>query len=484
MNAPGRLLANPELIRYIILGVIPDMKKKRLFEDKCDIAFLLILLGVFGYFALFRDVVWCGDSFQYENQFPMREPVYSLILQVLQVTAGDYYRFALGIVQNALAIICIYWTYKRISKIFEFGLWARTGTFAVLIAPHVLTPLASKTHLILTNTVMTEGITISVYYVWFTVLIGMLCDYYSPGKQYIGAMVKDVILALILSMTRGQMILCPAVWLIVVIYKQCMDKEVSTKIKICRSFLVIIILGILVLFRGGATRLYNKLESGYAVTTVSSSPMLLANIAYVSDVTDADFIEDEELREAYREIVTGLKENELTYESAPGGVIDKARFHEAGHEIINFEYIDPAMRKVIMSRYGIDESNYIELMIREDELCAEASKQLFRHVLGRYLRNYMIIAALGFVRSIAVERSIIPIVALLMYVAAIVFSIRLLTGNRNNRSAEMMIFTLIVICGTVLGTSIVIQCITRYMIYNFPFFYISAIAMIDGAGKT
>lgn len=457
--------------------MIKVMKKNRLIEDKLDIAMLIILIILiilFGFFAFFCEVSWCGDSYQYENQFPMREPVYSLILQFLKFLAGDAYMRILGVFQNLLACICIYWTYKKLSDVWKFGILARAATMVCLLAPHIVTPLASKTHLIITNTVMTEGITLSLYYIWFVYSVRLIVGQPVIEKKT-SYMIRMTLLALILAMTRGQLILCVLMSFVLYIATALIDKEENNKIK--KSIVYVLLFMVVMLSKTQLTKWYNLIESGNYVNTISSKPMLLANIAYVCDEPDAKYIKDEDLRQAFTGVIRLINDNSISYEDAEGGIISKARFHEAGHETINFDIIDPEIRKVIYARYGIDESEFFKLMISEDELCGTIAKQLLPHVTGKYFRNYIIISALGFVRSIAVEKSILPVYALLMYLFAIALTIILLRKDKTNRQAWCMVFTLIMICGNVLGTALVIQCITRYMIYNLPFFYIIGLSM-------
>ena len=115
-----------------------DNTKKRLFDHKFDIVAFILIAGIFIYFMIFNEVVDCGDSFQYANQLPMREPVYSLLIQLFQTVSGEAYRIPLGIFQNILAIICIYWTYRRISRIYDFRSLFRIATLALLLAPHII----------------------------------------------------------------------------------------------------------------------------------------------------------------------------------------------------------------------------------------------------------------------------------------------------------------------------------------------------------
>ncbi|MCR5798948.1 MAG: hypothetical protein K6G69_02640 [Lachnospiraceae bacterium] len=462
------------------------MRLKNSFKDKLDIVIAVIIIALFGFFMFGFEVVVCGDSFQYEHQMPMREPVYSLLLQFLQLIKGEEYTILLGPLQNILAMICVYFSYRRLYELFGFKVLFRIATALLLLVPHIITPLFSKTHIIITNNVMTEGITISIYYVWFTLLLCILRDFHKDRKTYTKAVVADLILALILAMTRGQMLVCLVVLLIVMCFKTWSTQTeeiktdragISVKTGLIRTSFYILTFFLIIGIKTQLTKWYNLAESGCYVNTVSSKPMLLANIAYVCDEGDARYIKDPKLREAFTEIMRGIKFSNIGFDSAKGGIIDKAKFHESNHEIINFEHIDPALRPVIMSKYGITEARYNELMIREDELCGEMAKDLLPHVFGKYLKNYFVIASLGFVRTIAVERSILPLYSLVMYISALIMAVWLTLRKRTD-SASVMLVVLLTICGTVFGTSLVIQCIARYMIYGFPFFYIAFMVML------
>ena len=456
----------------------------KIFDDRSDIVLLLIPIILFGFFMLFFDVAECGDSFQYEHQFPMREPIYSLLLQLLQFVFKDFYRTALGVFQNILAVICTYWSCRRISKIYGFKGIFKFVSLSLLLIPHLLTPLASKTHLIITNTIMTEGISISIYYVWFTILMGILWDIYNDEGKKRSALVAALILSLVLSMIRGQMILCMPILLLTACFKTIENKNCDIKSKLKQMLIYCIFILLTLALRSGLTVAYNSIESGYAVKTVSSGPMLLANIAYVCDEEDAIYINDPAKRDVFIDIIRQTDREGLSVKYAEGNVIDRARFHEAGHETINFDIIDPAMRGLIYTSYSVDESDYLGLMILEDRLCSELSKELLPHVIKKYLSNYFVIASMGFVRSIAIERSVLPFYALLMYFIAMIGAVLLLIRDIHNKNALTMLLVIVVICGTVFGTSLVIQCITRYMIYNFAFFYIALIGVVKNLIKS
>lgn len=457
------------------------MNLKKFFDSKIDMAVLTGIILVFGYFCIFCPMQECGDSFQYLHQYPMREPVYSLFLQLTIVLFGGDFGFAVSIIQNILAVVCMFWTYKRISKMYDFGWLFRLGTFAVLLAPHLVTPLASATHLVLTCSVMTEGITLSLYYVFMTVLWGMVTGYYE-GKTYTKAVVADAVLAFVLALTRGQMAVCLVMWLLVAAFGTLCTKNRK------RIFLYIAIVICMFPLKSQLTKWYNLAETGYYTDTVSSKPMLLANIVYVCDIEDSEYLEDETLRVAFRGIVSQALSDGQSIKNADGDIIEKALYHEACHEPLNFEYIDPAVRNVIYERFDIDESTFLELMIREDELCGEMAGNLLPHIAGKFLHNYLYVISLGFIRSIAVEKSIIPYVAVALYVLAVSMAAFLLVRwrkeGKKSKAALSMVVVLVAICGMVCGTSIMIQCLARYMVYNLPFFYIAGMAMLTELRKS
>ena len=58
---------------------IAGLKSLRRF-DKRDLLFLLLFLSFFGYLFVTGEPLYVGDTFQYENQMIMREPVYALLI--------------------------------------------------------------------------------------------------------------------------------------------------------------------------------------------------------------------------------------------------------------------------------------------------------------------------------------------------------------------------------------------------------------------
>jgi hypothetical protein len=79
---------------------------------------------------------------------------------------------------------------------------------------------------------------------------------------------------------------------------------------------------------------------------------------------------------------------------------------------------------------------------------------------------------------VAYENSILAWYTVLIYIAAIVCTIILWRKNNNSLAAAFMAVMLLTIVGNVCATALMIQCISRYMIYNLPLFYMALVLEI------
>ena len=449
--------------------------KLQIFRKKTDYVVFAILAAVFGYFAFFREMMELGDSFQYLNQMVSREPVYALFLKILTGIFGERYGRPLLILQNLLAVVSIYWLYIRLTDLFKLPKLFEWAVVVFLLAPHLITPLAARSGMVITNSVMTEGIAMSLYYIWAGMMLTLLLGRYSQNQK--SAVVWSGFLSFVLSMIRGQFLICIAVWLLVNVFVFFLQKEYKK--------ILFILLGALLLVGGKSylTKAYHYVESDLFVATSSGPPMMLANVIYLSDIEDGVDIENEYLRNAYENMIRLVDEKQLSIKYGTGGIIEMAQFHEYGHETLNFDIVDPEIEAVVGEVDGVTSADYEYMLVLIDGYASQIIGDVLPNILPEFIKNYFVIAALGFVRSIAVDRWIFPIYALIMYFVAAALSVILLKRDLKSSGAYFMLLTLVLICGNVFGTSIMIECISRYMIYNLPFFYIAGMAMLTELWK-
>lgn len=443
----------------------------KLFRNKNDILFLILTTVLFGYFAFACSPMELGDTHQYLHLFVTREPAYALFTRIFTVIWGyKNYGRALVVAQNIIAIAATYYAYYKFTENIRLPKFGDLIAGGLLLVPHVITPLASSSHMIITNSVMTEGLSFSAYYIWFAYASECLICKEEMKKKSIMCMFG---MAFVMTLIRGQFMVMLIMCAMIMIYRHFLKKNYK------RILAVVIALGVLFVSKTLITKAYNYANWRIATNTVSSKSMMLANIVYLGNKEAAGMIEDENLKNAYLEMVNGVESAGLTIDYSTGGIISRAKFHESGHETINFDYVAPISRKYITESEGIDESTYMELLVWEEKVTGDIINRVFPKVLGKYISNYFVIASLGFVRSVAVDKSVLSFFAVVMYILAIMMMLYLFRKDGNSQAALFMLMVLIAICGTVFGTSLVIECISRYMIYNLPLFYMALLAMLN-----
>ena len=449
----------------------------------------------FGIFALFFGVllgtgepIYVNDTFQYENQMVMREPGYALLIQFLRfVSPANHYGLII-IVQNILAIFANTVFIAFLRRRFCLNMPVSFLFTAILLAPHIMTPVFASTHLVLTNSLMTEGILISLYPLSFMSLLDMMWSQKAIGWESI----RTIGLFFLLSLIRGQMMVLFIVWFLVaycLAVKNALKKTTETKDgrdtfvlaeNIGKQGFVAALAILILVFaaRVMAIRVYNYCEQGLFVDTASGKAMSFANVLYVADRADGEVIQEEALRELFYEMYDAADADQMNYKYAPSGMLQKAAYHEKCHDELNFTYFGEPAKRYVWETKGIDATQYQELMIAVDEVAEQLSKELMPQVALRYVRNYIVVIILGFIRTVAYERPILAWYALFAYAAAIILMVLLWKKNAGSKTASFMAVVLLTIAGNVCATALMIQCISRYMIYNLPLFHRAGFLMI------
>jgi hypothetical protein len=438
----------------------------------------LIALGVFALFfgclLLKGEPIYSNDTFQYENQMVMREPGYALLIQLFRFISPDSHYKLIIIFQNLLAIVSntVFISYMR--RRFVLNMPVSFLFTAIQLAPHVMTPVFSATHLILTNTLMTEGVLFSLYPLAVICILETIFE----GKPFGKKSIMTIFIFLLLSLIRGQMMVLFVVWLVAMGVMVIINNRsfIAKILKQCA--LLLMIFAITFIARTYIVRGYNYLENGLFVDTASGSAMSFANVLYVADRDDGEAIEDEGLRELFYEIYDTADADLMNYKYAPDGILAKAAYHEKCHDELNFTYFAEPAKRYVGETKGIYVDRYQELMIGIDEVADEMSAYLMPKVLVRYIKNYFAVIALGFVRTVAYEKNILVWYSLLIYITSIVVTVTLWKKNHGSRAAAFMALILLTIMGNVCATALMIQCISRYMIYNMPLFYMALLLEI------
>jgi len=415
-----------------------------------------------------------NDSNQYIAMHIHREPLYSFFLWIFRSLFGETkYLDIVRFLQNGLAAFSVIWLAESLKKRFDFGQWMEALVCLILLAPHIITPVFSASGLVLSNGVISEALGLPLFYLFTAQCMKMV---YTRQR---GAALSSLLLSLFLSLARGQMMFTILLWLVfagaVVIVEK---KKLAKRLLIC-----VVCTALAFGTRTLLVKSYNLVFNGYFINNTFGSVGLLANILYAADEEDAERIADQDARVMFELSYRLAKEQGATYQDAPEGFFNRAAHLEKWHDAIKFEMIEEPWRQLHDREGFID---YIPENVESDRIAATIVKSLLPAVLGRWLYDYLALACYGLIRSIAVVHPLLNWYALTAYLAYIVLAALAWRKNHNSNAVWLAAFSLLAVLANVFATSMIIMCLSRYVIYGLPLFYVSGLMLLYelAGGKT
>ena len=415
-----------------------------------------------------------NDSNQYIAMHIHREPLYSFFLWIFRSLFGETkYLDIVRFLQNGLAAFSVIWLAESLKKRFDFGQWMEALVCLILLAPHIITPVFSASGLVLSNGVISEALGLPLFYLFTAQCMKMV---YTRQR---GAALSSLLLSLFLSLVRGQMMFTILLWLVfagaVVIVEK---KKLAKRLLIC-----VVCTALAFGTRTLLVKSYNLVFNGYFINNTFGSVGLLANILYAADEEDAERIADQDARVMFELSYRLAKEQGATYQDAPEGFFNRAAHLEKWHDAIKFEMIEEPWRQLHDREGFID---YIPENVESDRIAETIVKSLLPAVLGRWLYDYLALACYGLIRSIAVVHPLLNWYALTAYLAYIVLAARAWRKNHNSNAVWLAAFSLLAVLANVFATSMIIMCLSRYVIYGLPLFYVSGLMLLYelAGGKT
>lgn len=415
-----------------------------------------------------------NDSNQYIAMHIHREPLYSFFLWIFRSLFGETkYLDIVRFLQNGLAAFSVIWLAESLKKRFDFGQWMEALVCLILLAPHIITPVFSASGLVLSNGVISEALGLPLFYLFTAQCMKMV---YTRQR---GAALSSLLLSLFLSLVRGQMMFTILLWLVfagaVVIVEK---KKLAKRLLIC-----VVCTALAFGTRTLLVKSYNLVFNGYFINNTFGSVGLLANILYAADEEDAERIADQDARVMFELSYRLAKEQGATYQDAPEGFFNRAAHLEKWHDAIKFEMIEEPWRQLHDREGFID---YIPENVESDRIAATIGKSLLPAVLGRWLYDYLALACYGLIRSIAVVHPLLNWYALTAYLAYIVLVALAWRKHHNSNAVWLAAFSLLAVLANVFATSMIIMCLSRYVIYGLPLFYVSGLMLLYelAGGKT
>ena len=435
-------------------------KKQKIIECLCCMAFYLIFL--------FADGVYLGsDSRGYIEMIPAREPLYPLFLAALRaVFKEDIYLYAAAFIQCLLAGYAVFMSTGYLTKRLGCGKSVEYLIWLVHAGTALLTRFASERGAVYPVNIMTEGLTMSLWIIFFTLSLRAL---YSGN---IKSFILPLLLAALMMDIRKQMAVLFIAFTAAVFVTGIRRFSLKTVLK--RTLAAV---GISVMAAALAvciTRIYNFCLRGEFVQNTRDMNLVLTTSLYVADKEDAALIKEEGARELFCIVMDETDKSESNIAYAPKDWEGLAVHYEDHYEVITLD-----KTKDLFEEYATAHGAApgLEAQIEADRLSSVMVKSLLKANAPRYLKIYAASLLTGMINSIAHRGGIINIFAGILYVLYIILLVICITGKVSEDVQCMAGFVLLLIISNVGVTAALIFCQSRYMIYNMPLFYISLMMM-------
>ncbi|MCM1103095.1 MAG: hypothetical protein NC409_03220 [Clostridium sp.] len=499
-------------------------------NKKSEILFSIMAPCVIGAFFcflfLYYGVGQYPDSTTYLSYNTAREPLYPLFLRGCRLLAGEAHFLWLAVLlQNVLAFLVNWYLYRFIVGKFRFNLLLRIAALLVILAPHLLTSVFTPSGIVLTNAVLSEGLTVSLYPLFAVLLLEAF--YREKKGRFLAASYGT---ALLLSLARGQMMPMLLVWFVVsavsvvrgMLHGRVVNSENGQALKsrqtlqdgeasapgdrraeartaeehpermrakrICIATVLVLIamtaLGFVL--RQAAIRCYHAANTdGVVRANTGGNVTLLTNALYSADekaVAAAAQELSEQDAACLRNIYAQMKAQRLCASDADRGFHARILHHEDSHDKIKFDILGGVLSAGVREEWDALPQEMRPdgrmMPVEEDRVAGRLMKAVLPHSIGGFLRTYVYVAAGGFVRTVSLLSPLFSIYAVLIYVVAAALMCYLFKRKEKRDGAWLMAVVLFLIVANVCATALTIMCLSRYMIYNMTLFYLAGLVCV------
>ena len=446
----------------------------------------ILLAGFLGAFVVLGPGVY-NDSDQYISMHIHREPLYPLFLALMRRLAGEQWLTAMGVIQNILAAGSIWYFSEYISRTFRLRWWGRLIVTGLGVAPYLVTAFFSSLHIFLPNSVMSEGLCMPLFLFFMTACFRICLE---QGRKRKTAMGAALLLALILSLTRSQMMLTILLWFVVTAGVIWLDPEVPEAERRAGRFqsllpgkrqllCLLAAVGMVVLIfvlRLFAVKSYNLVVHGHFINNTYGAVNTLTNILYAADREDGEGIADDQAREFFYQMYDLAWERQANYRFAGDSWTEQADHLEMWHDTIKYEMIEDVFYQTYDREVTGD---YILQNLMADETAEQIMAGIFPSCFSRWLGNYLKMAAYGLIRSILVVHPLMSLMAAVCYLSLPVWMWLVWRRRRCGRVLAVMAVALLAVLANAFAVALTIMCLSRYMIYGFTTFYTGYFLMAD-----
>lgn len=433
-------------------------------KDRKRFLVLLIVSGVFflGLLAIFG-VQLNNDSEQYISMHIHRDPGYCFFLWIFQSISSKYGLFLAVLIQTLLTAWCTTDFTDYVAETFGLKMFSTGVIFAATLMPHIITPLFSATHLVISVGILSEALCLPL----FLVFIKELHKACLTGDKK--ATYGSLVLSLILSLIRAQITAAILIWLFTLVLRLVVTKQYK------RILIPVIAVCLCFGMRTLITKTYHYSFHGYFVNTTYGPVNILTNVLYAADREQGTEIQDDKIRELFYMLYDSMDEEQYNYKYAGKSLSARAEYLEKVHDSLKFDVCEAGFKKYLLEQ-GVDD--YTLQNFAADKYASAMTKEIFGGCFGKWLPVYLMLGIRGAIRNVAVVHPLLSVYALTAGVLAVIMTWIFIKKDRDCKEAWLMVIALLTIAGISFSTALTIMCLSRYMVYGFAGFYTSVYLML------
>ena len=430
---------------------------------------LFAVSAVFYLFWYWHDgIVITPDAQSYIDMASDREPIYPLFLWLCRGLAGQTgYQDLAVILQCILAAVAAVVITMKLQERFSLGLIGTGGILLIQYGITFLNRFVAQRKYSYYNSIETEAIT---YSLWILFILSLLEMVYDKSKKSI---LWSIILAVILMATRKQMLIAFGLLFLCILTTWYKDKGWK---KAFTGAILLVIIGL------ASTRLidcaYNYVSRGEFAPHTGDSSFILGTELYVANPDMAQYIQDDDRRAVFNEIMERADENEYNAQYAGSGWQNIEDHYSASYDRIKFDIVMIVIREY-QDKHNVPQeyrdSNY-------NEIADAMMKELLMPCIPGIIRIFGSNVVHGMVTTVLKVHRILNWIAVILYIAYVSVFIRLIQirglKNCSNSSVPFALLVILAIVFNVVLTSATIYPQMRYMLYNTALFYQAGLIML------
>lgn len=449
-----------------------QITKENFNKDACFSAVMLMLsLFFYLFFACFDGDIICVDSPTYLEMNLTREPLYPMFLAFFRLLLNgvslDRYLFAVVLVQSILAAVAAWSMAAFLYQEFHLSKAFSLLILGIPLAVSLLCRFAARRGSMYSNSILTEGLTISGYLLFFRFLFAYV---FRHTKRELFAC---AFLSFLMISTRKQMIVSLIILVVAILYVSFAEK------KFRRGITAVLLCSFGILLCSTCLDMgYNYVLRGKAVRHSGDTRFITTMAFYTAGRDDCQYIEDGEIQDLFLKIYDVCDEGGYLQAYAGEGWMNRVSHFGNHYDNIQIDTMWPQINAYASEYCGDDDVSINE---NTDLIMNTINASVIPHNLLKIAATFFDNFLSGLVTTVAQRKSILIWYTLLVYLLYILLLLYHLRQSKNHRLCLLALLTLLSVILNVGLVSLVIFCQTRYTIYNMALFYISLLLMLHEA---